>query len=124
MKRYRIIIAGGRDFGEKHVHWDLIFVRCNAILYNLPKDEIEIVSGGAKGADRLGEVYAAVREYPVKVFKANWDKFGKSAGYLRNKEMSEYATHLIAFWDGKSKGTKHMIDLAREKGLKIRVIKY
>lgn len=116
----RIIIAGGRDFKDYFRLWYL----CKHYLKKVPKNTIEIISGGATGADKLGERFAKEEELPLTIFKADWDKFGKSAGYLRNKEMSEYATHLIAFWDGHSKGTKHMIDLAREKGLKIRVIKY
>ena len=86
--------------------------------------EVEIVSGTAAGADTLGERYAQEKGYEVKKFPAQWDLYGKSAGYKRNQQMAEYADGLIAFWDGKSKGTKHMIDIANKMGLKVRVIRY
>ena len=66
--------------------------------------------------------YANERGYPIKQFPADWNKYGKSAGYKRNEEMAKYADALIAFWDGKSKGTKHMIDLAKRYGLKVKVV--
>ena len=81
----------------------------------------EILSGAYKGADLLGERYAAERNYPIKQFPANWSRYGKSAGYKRNNEMALYADVLIAFWNGKSKGTKHMIELATQASLKVRV---
>lgn len=84
--------------------------------------EIEIVSGTANGADKLGEKYANEKGYLLKKFPADWDKYGKSAGFKRNVEMSNYADALIAFWDGKSKGTKHMIDLAKRYELKVKVV--
>jgi len=68
--------------------------------------------------------YANERGYPIKQFPADWNKYGKSAGYKRNEEMAKYADALIAFWDGKSKGTKHMIDLAKRYGLKVKVVIY
>jgi hypothetical protein len=86
--------------------------------------DVEIVSGTAAGADTLGERYAQEKGYEVKKFPAQWDLYGKSAGYKRNQQMAEYADGLIAFWDGKSRGTKHMIDIATNKGLKVRVIRY
>jgi len=60
----------------------------------------------------------------VQEFPAEWEEYGKKAGYYRNKKMAEYATHCIAFWDGKSAGTKMMIDLANEHGLNTRVVRY
>jgi hypothetical protein len=88
------------------------------------KDEIVIISGAARGADRLGEKYAKERGYKVIRVPADWNRYGKSAGYIRNKEMAESSDALVAFWDGKSKGTKNMIDLAKEYGLKVRVIMF
>lgn len=85
---------------------------------------MQIVSGGAKGADELGERYAKERRFIVKRFEANWDRDGNAAGPIRNKAMAEYAEALIAFWDGKSKGTKNMIEQATTLGLKVRIIKY
>lgn len=70
----------------------------------------EIVSGGAYGVDFFGEQYANKHKLPLKVFPADWDRFGKSAGIRRNLEMSKYADRLIAVWDGQSRGTQHMIN--------------
>ena len=81
----------------------------------------EIVSGGARGVDRFGEQLAKARGIPLNVKPANWDKYGKSAGYIRNKEMAEYADALLALWDGESRGTKHMIDLAKKNNLKVHI---
>lgn len=79
----------------------------------------EVVSGGARGADYLGEVYARDFGIPIKRFLAEWNRYGKSAGYKRNLEMAQYSDALIALWDGESRGTKHMIDLANTNHLKI-----
>jgi hypothetical protein len=81
----------------------------------------EVVSGMARGFDQLGEMYAKKFNLPVYAAPADWDTYGKSAGYRRNVEMAEHADALLAFWDGKSKGTKHMIDIAESKGLQIYV---
>jgi major membrane immunogen (membrane-anchored lipoprotein) len=116
----KIIIAGSRLFDN----YEMLCEFCDFYLKNKSNDEIEIVSGTANGADKLGEKYAQERGYKLKQFPANWEKYKKSAGYIRNKEMAEYADALIAFWDEKSKGTKHMIDLAKEKKLKIKIVKF
>ena len=71
----------------------------------------EVVSGGARGVDRLGERYARQRGLPCKLFPAQWAQYGKSAGPLRNAEMARYADFGVAIWDGVSKGTVHMIRL-------------
>lgn len=113
----KVIIAGSRTCPEK---CNVLFNRVSRILQNITYSEI--VSGTARGADTFGEWFAEQCGIRVKRFPAYWDKYGKSAGYIRNKEMADYSTHLIALWDGKSKGTKHMIDLAKEKGLEVRVI--
>jgi len=80
----------------------------------------EVVCGGARGVDDLGRKWAGNgNRVPVKMFPADWDTHGKSAGYKRNVEMANYADALIAVWDGQSRGTKHMIDIARSKGLTV-----
>ena len=118
----KVIIAGTRDFN------DYAFLKKNVDYFsqgiNPNNEEIEIVSGNARGADKLGERYAKEHNLPVKLFPANWDKYGKRAGYLRNQEMANYADVLIAFWDEKSKGTKHMIDIAKKQGLTVIVVGY
>lgn len=81
----------------------------------------EIISGGARGIDMAGEAYAALNAVPIVRFPADWNKHGKSAGFIRNTQMAEYAQALIAVWDGESRGTKHMIEEARRCGLQIYV---
>lgn len=76
--------------------------------------DIEIVSGTANGADKLGEKYAEEHGYTVKQFPADWDKHGKSAGYKRNTEMGDYCDMAVVFYDGQSKGSQHMIDIMRK----------
>lgn len=115
----RLIIAGGRDFND----YPLMVSRLDYFLSKV-NESIEIVSGKAQGADTLGERYAKEKGYSVKEFYAQWGLYGKGAGYLRNKDMAEYATHCVCFYDGKSKGTGHMINLAKKHNLLIRVIKY
>lgn len=116
----KIIIAGGRDFNN----YALLKGYVDKFLSTYPSDSIEIVSGNARGADKLGERYAKEHNLPVKLFPANWDKYGKRAGYLRNQEMADYANMLIAFWDRKSKGTNHMINIAKKAGLIVKVVYY
>lgn len=70
----------------------------------------EIISGGARGVDTLAICYAKLSNIPFRVFPADWDKHGKSAGVIRNVTMAHNADALIAIWDGTSRGTKHMID--------------
>jgi len=83
----------------------------------------EVVSGGAPGVDTLGEHYAAANRIPVKLFPANWHKYGRSAGPRRNQQMAEYSQALLAVWDGKSSGTKDMIRRATQLNLTVYVHK-
>jgi hypothetical protein len=118
---FKVIIAGGRDFDDS----DLLDKSAGAALrYKIATSRVEVVCGKANGADTLGEVWALDNGISVRYFPADWDKHGKKAGYLRNEEMAKYADALLAFWDGKSKGTKHMIDLAKKHKLKVKVIRY
>lgn len=83
----------------------------------------EVVSGCARGVDKLGEEWASLHQVPVKRFPANWDLLGKSAGFIRNEEMGDYADALIAVWSYGSHGTKHMIEVATKRGLKVSILK-
>ena len=76
-----------------------------------------VISGGASGADTFGEWWAKENDVPLIRKPADWDRYGKSAGYKRNEEMAEEAEALLALWDGESRGTGHMIDIAKRKGL-------
>lgn len=117
----KVIIAGGRDFDN----YQALEAKCDKYLCNIAKTErIQIVCGEANGADKLGKRYAKNRRYSVKLFPANWDLFGPAAGPLRNGEMADYASVLIAFWDGKSKGTADMIKQAKINKLIVRIVKY
>jgi cysteine synthase len=117
----KVIIAGSRHFSN----YDLLKFKCNRILRGLSTDEVQIVSGGAKGADKLGEQYAKEHGFDCVKFPANWDKHGKAAGPIRNKQMAEYSDCLIAFWNGStSGGTSNMIKTANKLGLEVRIIKY
>jgi len=113
----KVIIAGSRSFSD----YDLLKEKMDKILKNQNKEEIEIISGTASGADKLGERYAKENNLKLKKFPADWS-LGKKAGYIRNEEMAKYADACIVLWDGMSKGSKHMIDLAEQYKLKLRVI--
>lgn len=115
---FKVIIAGGRDF-RNYNHLKTV---CDKALSN--QTDIQIVSGGAWGADKLGERYAREKEFAVIQFLADWDRYGKAGGYIRNEEMAKYADACIVFWDGVSKGSGHMIELAKKHGLKLKVYGY
>jgi hypothetical protein len=112
----KIIVAGSRDFSD----YELLKSKLDFLFDDRA---IEIVSGTAKGADRLGEKYAKEKGYLVTKFPANWKRYRKAAGYKRNEQMAKYATHAVIFWNGSSPGTKHMIDLAKQYSLNYQVIK-
>lgn len=122
----RIIIAGSRNFND----YVLLEKALNKYIEDkkINPDEIEIVSGHARGADSLGELFAKNNKLQLAKFPAQWDKYGKSAGFLRNREMANYALQetgvLFAFWDGQSRGTNHMINFSREKGLEVHVVQF
>lgn len=128
----RVIIAGGRDFND-YEYLRKATLRAIKNLkeegYNTKRQNVFIVSGKAKGADSLGEKFARQYDIGVVEFPADWS-IGKSAGYRRNTEMANYALEdneigvLIAFWDKKSRGTMHMIDIARSKGIRTFVFNY
>ena len=124
----KIIIAGGRDFTDQ----DKGFPALDDLLlqYDMENGDyfgaelVEVVCGEARGADTLGKEWAILRGASVKSFPADWDKHGRAAGPIRNGEMADYADILVAFWDGKTKGTKNMIDQALSKGLEVHIYRY
>ena len=81
----------------------------------------EIVSGCGGNVDHAGEYVADVKHLTLHRFPADWVKYGRKGGPMRNRQMAEYADALIAIWDGKSKGTKNMIDEAKKRGLSVYV---
>lgn len=121
---FRVIICGSREFDD----YDLLKEKCDLILSRKAADlteKIVIVSGCARGADRLGEKYAEEKGYEVLRYPADWDRYGKSAGYRRNKQMAEVANACIAFFSSvaENKGTKNMVSLARNMNLLVREVK-
>lgn len=115
----KIIIAGSRSFDNYNMLRKIMSELRPVTGY------LELVSGTAKGADKLGEKWAKDKQdVPIKKFPADWEEYGKSAGHIRNQEMAEYADTLIAFWDGESSGTKSMIDKALKEGLEIHVFQF
>jgi len=120
-ENFKVIIAGSRGFSN----YKLLKETCNKVLREKKKTHnVIIVSGGARGADQLGEKYASDEDLDLEVYPADWKKHGKSAGFRRNEQMAELADGLIAFWDGSSHGTEHMIKIAEEKGLNVKVVNY
>lgn len=98
----KVIIAGSREVEDEILVFEA---------YQLAKFvATEVVSGGCRGVDAAGEQFATDFNIPIKVFPADWIKYGKGAGPMRNRQMAKYADALIAIWDGKSRGTKNMID--------------
>jgi hypothetical protein len=111
----KVIVAGSREFNNYRLLRDTL----DRLLAGL--GDVEIVSGCARGADRLGERYAIERSHAIKRFPADWAEHGRAAGPIRNNEMAKYADMLVAFWDGKSKGTHHMIKAMRKAGKRVEV---
>ena len=119
---YRIIVAGGRDFkDEKYLNDSLDSLLTEYI-------DIEIVSDCTKVAAKLAEEYAKRLGLALKVFPADWKRYGRAAGPIRNREMLSYIMEgnpvVAAFWDGQSKGTKNMIDQARKEDVECRIFMY
>lgn len=121
MSGTKVIIAGSRDFND----YELLRQVMNSLGFcDLGAYQCEVISGTARGADRLGEQWA--REYGFSVIRmpADWESHGKAAGYIRNEEMAKIGTHLVAFWDGQSRGTRNMIHIAQREELKVHVHNY
>ena len=107
----KTIIAGSRSFND----YELMCSLMDQVDFWIT----EVISGGARGADKLGERWAVDNGIPYELFLADWDGYGKSAGMIRNKQMANNADALVAFWDGESKGTANMINVAKKRGLKV-----
>lgn len=107
----RVIIAGSRNINSMDILEKAIDLSGFSIT--------EVISGGAQGVDTLGENWATDYGITFKRFPALWEDYGRSAGYKRNVVMAQNADALIALWNGSSKGTKHMIDIAKKQKLKV-----
>jgi hypothetical protein len=112
----KVAVVGSRTFND----------------YNLLKETLDklypkislIVSGGAKGADSLAERYAQEEGIPTLVFKPEWKKYGKAAGFIRNKDIIMASETVVAFWDGVSKGTQNSMDHAKDLGKQLIVVMF
>ena len=115
----KTIIAGHRDYQN--------YEEMKSVLdaYHKETPITEVVSGKARGADTMGEWWAKQNNIPVQPFPAEWNKYGKAAGPIRNKQMAKYAAPdgaLVAFLAPNSVGTKNMIEQATFYKLKIKVV--
>ena len=120
ISKYRVIIAGCRDFND----YELLKEKCDYFLQDEKKEDVVIISGHASGADALGERYAQERGFQLETFPADWKAHGRAAGPIRNARMASAANALIAFWDGKSRVTKNMIEIAKNHNLKVVIVRY
>jgi len=108
----KIAVVGSRNFHDYEL-----------LKKTLTEYEItSIVSGGANGADSLGERYADEHNIPTMIFKPDWKRFGRGAGRIRNKTIVENADLVIAFWDGLSKGTQMSIEIAKKVNKPLRIV--
>lgn len=120
MDEYKLIVAGGRDFAD--------YPRLSSIVYAMADVEladkaVSIVSGMARGADALGYRFAKEHNVQCYEFPADWDKYGKRAGFVRNAQMGDFADGLLAFWNG-SNGTGNMIAYMKTLGKPVTVVNY
>jgi hypothetical protein len=113
-----LVVAGSRTFDD----YELLEAKLDFYTKNHP--EVVVISGCAKGADTLGERWAEKRGHKIERFPADWTRHGKRAGFVRNAEMANHADAVVVFWDGKSRGTRHMIKLARQKNLPLRIVTF
>lgn len=110
-----VLVCGSRNWTDKDT--------LNARLDQLSKHDLRIIHGGAKGADKMGYHWAFYHGVKHTEYKPDWEKYGRSAGIKRNIQMLDTSPDLvIAFWDGKSKGTSHTITEARKRGIPTEVI--
>lgn len=109
----RVIVAGSRTI----LDFDIVAGAIRDSKFPIR----QVVSGGARGVDRLGELWATRAELPegFTIFHADWNKYGRAAGAIRNQEMADYADALILVWDGKSRGSADMLRRAKAKGIPI-----
>lgn len=110
----KVAVVGSRGFRD--------FELMRATLDQLEIDEI--ISGGAAGADKLAEQYAALSDIPTTIFYPDWARNGRGAGFIRNINIIDAADRVVAFWNGFSKGTEHSINYARTKNKQVDIILY
>lgn len=114
MSTLTIAVVGSRSFND--------YSKVKSILDKFLKHGIKLVSGGAAGADTLAERYAKENDLEITVLKPEWNKYGKRAGFMRNEDIIDACDIVVAFWDGKSPGTKNSVDVAYSKQKKVFLI--
>ena len=106
----KIVVAGCRDYTD----YESAKPKLDEIIAPIASEHtVVIISGDCRGADKLGERYALENGFRIERHPADWDRHGRAAGPIRNREMAKVADYVICFWDGKSRGTKTMIDYAK-----------
>ncbi len=118
----RVAVAGCRQYENYEEAKEYIDLCISEIR---KKYTLIFVSGGCRGADALGERYAAENGLKTEKYPADWEKYGRAAGPMRNKKIAEISDYIICFWDGQSKGTKSLLRFAEksQKPVKIKFIK-
>ena len=114
-----IAVVGSRTFKN----YNFLEETLDKLILERKFDNITIISGGARGTDTLAEYYAQNRKYPTIIHIADWNNLGKQAGYLRNEKIVDDADIIIAFHQNNSKGTKHTIDLAKNRGIEVIILR-
>lgn len=122
----KVIIAGSRNVRPEYYRHFRRTIQHQIDMwmweFESHRTKITIISGGARGADKLGEEFAKRNAYKLKVMEADWKTHGRKAGMIRNGEMEQVADALIAIWDGQSVGTKNMIQRMRNANKPVFII--
>jgi len=122
---FNLIIAGSRTWNGSMRYQIMREAVFKFLDWHNPHNKpVVIVSGNAHGADKMGETIAEEQHWPIKRMPADWDRYGKAAGYKRNEEMAAIADACLIFWDGDSKGSKHMYDIAMQRKLDVGLITF
>jgi predicted Rossmann fold nucleotide-binding protein DprA/Smf involved in DNA uptake len=114
----KLAIVGSRSFTDYEALEKELDSICESVKVTC------VVSGGAKGADSLGQRYAESKGIDTQIFLPDWEKHGKAAGFIRNKDIIANSDFCVAFWDGKSKGTLSSIELAKKQGIPVKVVEF
>lgn len=109
----RITIGGCRDYNNYSVFEKFV----SECISEIESENIIILSGHCSGVDAMAERYAMEKGYKLEIYPADWKKYGRAAGPKRNKEMVQDSNVVIAFWDGKSKGTKSLVEFAKKNDM-------
>ena len=115
----RVVIAGSRSITDYRIVERALDVPLRQYGWKIT----EVVSGTARGVDRMGEQWAVANHIPFRRFPADWEHYGKLAGVMRNRAMADYADALVAVWDGGSRGTKNMIEEMRARSKPVYVLR-